>query len=84
MAGPLLTFLAQVFIAMRLCDDSECLSCSVVEGDPACLRRRARLCMWLSEQSGNTGARAALEKLSFGLMEEACTIEKELAAVIEL
>jgi hypothetical protein len=56
---------------MKFCDADACPSCSLTEGTPTCLRQKGNFCMWLAAKSSNHGIRAALEKLSLDLMEEA-------------
>jgi hypothetical protein len=63
---------------MRFCDADACIDCSLAHqaGMAACLRQKAQFCMWLST-TRPLEARAALEKLSLELMEDASAIEKE-------
>ncbi len=64
---------------MKFCDANACPSCSLVEGGAACLRHKALFCMWLATEVSNSAVRSALEKMSFDLMEEACSLERERA-----
>jgi hypothetical protein len=66
---------------MRFCDAGACSSCSLADlPDPApCLRHKAHFCMWLSATVANDGLRAALEKMSLDLMDEASAVTKERA-----
>ena len=65
---------------MRFCDADACTDCLLADRpDMApCLRQKARFCMWLSTTQPRSG-RAALERLSLELMDEASAIEKEFA-----
>jgi hypothetical protein len=36
---------------ITFCDADDCAPCSLVEGDPDCLRRKADLCLWLAARS---------------------------------
>jgi hypothetical protein len=66
---------------MKFCDADACPTCSLVEGGGACLRHKARFCMWLATKISNSGVRSALERMSFDLMEEACALERERAVL---
>jgi hypothetical protein len=63
---------------MRFCDADACANCPMADRPniAPCLRQKAQFCMWLSTMP-YYGSRAALEELSFELMEEACAVEKE-------
>jgi|HubBroStandDraft_6_1064221.scaffolds.fasta_scaffold126558_2 hypothetical protein len=61
---------------MKFCEADACPSCSLAEGTPACLRQKGLFCMWLAAKSSHQGVRAALEKLSLDLMEEARAVER--------
>jgi hypothetical protein len=67
--------LASALATMEFCEADACPSCSLPEGTPACLRQKGHFCMWLAAKSSQQDVRAALEKLSLDLMEEARVVE---------
>jgi hypothetical protein len=66
---------------MNFCDSEACPSCPREGNVPDCLRHKARFCIGLAEMTSSSGTRAALEKLSRFLIEEAAALEKETAAL---
>jgi hypothetical protein len=66
---------------MKFCDPGACRSYLLAEDEPACLRQKARYRMWLVARAPNNRVRAAREKMSHDLMEEADAIAKERAIV---
>jgi hypothetical protein len=62
---------------MKFCDAEACQDCALPEGTPACLRQKAAFCTWLADRVSSDAVKAALEKLSFDLMEEATALELE-------
>ena len=47
---------------ITFCDADACASCSLVEGDPGCLRRKADFCLWLAAKFPGAAIGAALKK----------------------
>ena len=66
---------------MNFCDSEACPSCPREGNVPDCLRHKARFCIGLAQMTSSSGTRAALEKLSRLLVEEAAALEKETAAL---
>ena len=62
---------------MKSCDADACQSCALPEGSPACLRQKAHFCIWVTTRASNGAVKAALEKMSLDLMEEANALERE-------
>jgi hypothetical protein len=61
---------------MKSCDSEACQDCALPEGTPACLRQKATFCISLAKKTSSPAIRAALEEMSFNLMEEANTLEQ--------
>ncbi len=63
---------------MILCNDEECVICSLISGSAGCLRKQAERYMRLSKENLSRGGRYAFEELSLILMDEARALEKEI------
>ena len=66
---------------MDFCDADACPSCPLARNRPCCLRHKAQFCLRLARGLSTGGIRAALEKMSLHLMEEAEALEKETAVL---
>jgi hypothetical protein len=66
---------------MKFCDSDACPSCPLGGNAPECLRYKAKFCTALARTTSARSVRAALDKLSVLLMEEAAALEKETAAL---
>jgi hypothetical protein len=64
---------------MKFCNADFCPDCSLSCDVPACLRRKAQFAITLTQVPSASGIRAALEKLSSYLLDEAAALEKETA-----
>ena len=62
---------------MKFCDADACCSCTLVEGEPECLRRKANFCLWLALTFPKTGVRSVLEKLGLDLVKDSEALEQE-------
>jgi hypothetical protein len=67
--------------AVRFCDADACCSCSMAEGAPDCLRRKADFCFWLAARFPRAELGAALNKLGLHLIADAEALERERAVV---
>ncbi len=62
---------------MTFCDADACRSCTLAEGEPECLRRKANFCLWLALTFPKTGLRTILERLGLDLIKDSEALEQE-------
>jgi hypothetical protein len=58
------------------CDADACASCSLLEGDPNCLRRKADFCLWLAARFPGAAIGAALRKMGLDLIKDSEALDR--------
>jgi hypothetical protein len=66
---------------VTFCDADACGSCSLVEGDPDCLRRKAGFCLWLAAKFPGAAIGAALKKMGLDLIKDSEALDRERAVL---
>ena len=66
---------------VTFCDADACGSCSLVEGDPDCLRRKAGFCLWLAAKFPGAAFGAALKKMGLDLIKDSEALDRERAVL---
>ena len=66
---------------ITFCDADVCASCSLVEGDPDCLRRKAVFCLWLAARVPGAAVGAALKKMGLDLIKDSEALARERAVL---
>ena len=66
---------------VTFCDADACGSCSLVEGDPDCLRRKAGFCLWLAAKFLGAAFGAALKKMGLDLIKDSEALDRERAVL---
>jgi len=56
-------------------------SCSLVEGEPDCLRRKAAFCLWLAAKFPGAAIGAALKKMGLDLIKDSEALDRERAVL---
>jgi hypothetical protein len=67
--------------SITFCDADACASCSLVEGDPDCLRRKADFCLWLAAKFPGAAIGAALKKMGLDLIKDSEALDRERAVL---
>jgi hypothetical protein len=66
---------------VTFCDADACASCSLVEGEPDCLRRKAGFCLWLAAKFPGAAIGAALKKMGLDLIKDSEALDRERAVL---
>ena len=66
---------------VTFCDADGCASCSLVEGEPDCLRRKADFCLWLAAKFPGARIGAALKKMGLDLIKDSEALDRERAVL---
>ena len=66
---------------ITFCDADDCAPCSLVEGDPDCLRRKADFCLWLAAKFRGAAIGAALKKMGLDLIKDSEALDRERAVL---
>jgi hypothetical protein len=66
---------------VTFCDADACGSCSLVEGDPDCLRRKAGFSFWLAAKFSGAAIGAALKKMGLDLIKDSEALDRERAVL---
>jgi hypothetical protein len=66
---------------ITFCDADACASCSLVEGEPDCLRRKADFCLWLAAKFPGAAIGAALKTMGLDLIKDSEALDRERAVL---
>ena len=66
---------------VTFCDADACASCSLVEGEPDCLRRKAAFCLWLAVKFPGAAIGGALKKMGLDLIKHSEALDRERAVL---